>query len=189
MRKLIVLFSAVFMSLFLVACGDDGADNDVPTAEDDVEDNAENTEEPSDDDETVDDAVIDEEDDDKDGNESEQAKDQDDMKKMMEDVNFDDIEVEISYGSDKEYEAEIEHHDNGDIEAEIEDELNGEDIDNDLEAFNKLYPLVKQLEIEQGTDKEDVIKQVLDVFDLEDDYEEFEVDIRFDDGTKLSYED
>src|SRR5699024_9110325 len=87
------------------------------------------------------------------------------------------------------YEVEIERHDNGDVKAEIEDELTGEDIDNDLEAFNKLYPLVKQLEMEQATDKEDVIQQVLDVFDLEDDYEEFEVEIKFDDGTELSYED
>ena len=192
MRKAIVLCSAMFIVLFLAACGDDVTDtdtnenNDVSTLEDDAE-NTEEQEQVADDDEAVNEAVEKQEDNNID--ESEQAEDQDDMKKMMEDVNFDEIEIEISYGSDQEYEVEIERHDNGDVKAEIEDELTGEDIDNDLEAFNKLYPLVKQLEMEQATDKEDVIQQVLDVFDLEDDYEEFEVEIKFDDGTELSYED
>ena len=82
------------------------------------------------------------------------------MKNMMDELNFDEIEIEISYGKDQEYEVEIERHSNDDIDAEIEDELNGEDINDDLEAFNKLYPKVKQLDIEQDTDKEEVIKQV-----------------------------
>lgn|SRR5699024_8781999 len=190
MRKVIVLFSTIFMVLFLAACSnDDGADsgddNDVPTAEDEAENTDE--QEQADDDDAIDESVEGEED--KDVDDSQQAEDQDDMKKMMEDLNFNEIEIEISYGSDQEYEAEIEHHDNGDIGADLEDELSGEDLDNDLDAFNKLYPLVKQLEIEQDTDKEEVIKQVLDVFDLENNYEKFEVEITFDEGTKLSYED
>lgn len=190
MRKVIVLFSAIFMVLFLAACSnDDGADsgddNDVPTAEDEAENTDE--QEQADDDDAIDESVEGEED--KDVDDSQQAEDQDDMKKMMEDLNFDEIEIEISYGSDQEYEAEIDYHDNGDIGADLEDELSGEDLDNDLDAFNKLYPLVKQLEIEQDTDKEEVIQQVLDVFDLEDNYEKFEVEITFDEGTKLSYED
>src|SRR5699024_11294596 len=107
MRKAIVLCSAMFIVLFLAACGDDVTDtdtnenNDVSTLEDDAE-NTEEQEQVADDDEAVNEAVEKQEDNNID--ESEQAEDQDDMNKMMEDVNFDEIEIEISYGSDQEYE-------------------------------------------------------------------------------------
>src|SRR5699024_3339496 len=105
MRKVIVLFSAIFMVLFLAACSDDGADsgddNDVPTAEDEAE-NTDEQEQADDDNNAIDESVEGEED--KDVDDSQQAEDQDDMKKMMEDLNFDEIEIEISYGSDQEYE-------------------------------------------------------------------------------------
>lgn len=186
MKKILVLFSALFTILFLAACGDNSSDDiqdegDVAIEESDVaeSDNQEDLDEEESSDEEIeqDEEVLD------------QAENQEDMKAMMDTLNFDEIELEISYGNDKEYEIEMDHHSNGDVEAEIEDELNGEDIDDDLEAFNKLYPLVKKLDIEQGTEKDDVIKQVLDAFDLEDDYEEFEVDITFNDGTEIEYED
>ena len=85
-------------------------------------------------------------------------KNQDDMKEMMNQLNFTEIKIEISYGHDKEYEAEIEEHNNGDIEAEVEDEINSVDINDDLEAFNHLFPLVQQLNIEQSIEKQDVIE-------------------------------
>src|SRR5699024_7589794 len=130
MRKVIVRFSAIFMVLFLAACSDDdGAgsvdDNDVPAAEDEAE-NTDEQERAADGKHAIDESVEGEEDNDVD--DSQQAEDQDDMKKMMEDLNFDEIEIEISYGSDQEYEAEIDHHDNGDIGADLEDELSGEDL-------------------------------------------------------------
>lgn len=117
------------------------------------------------------------------------AKSQDDMKNMMEALNFKEIEIEISYGHDKEYNAEIEHHDNGDVQAELEDELNGIEINDDIEAFNAIYPKAKQLDITQQTSKEDVIQQVLSAFDLENNYEKFKVKIKFNDGKKVSFED
>lgn len=185
MKKIGMLLSALLIVIFLAACGDDGADEDSleDTAQDAIEDTLDNNEEDHNDD------GEEQTDENEEGNTSEEASDQDDMKNMMDELNFDEIEIEISYGKDQEYEVEIERHSNGDIDAEIEDELNGEDINDDLEAFNKLYPKVKQLDIEQDTEKEEVIKQVLDIFELDDDYEEFEVEITFNDGTKLSYED
>lgn len=189
MKKISMLLSAVLIVIFLAACGDDSSDeNSVEdTAQDAIEDTLDNNE-GDDNDNGEEDADVNEEGDTSE-EASDQASDQDDMKKMMDELNFDKIDIEISYGKNKEYEVEIERHSNGDIEADIEDELNGEDIDDDLQAFNKLYPKVKQLDIEQDTDKEEVIRQVLDIFELDNDYEEFDVEITFDDGTKLSYED
>lgn len=184
MKNLIVLFSAMFIGLFLVGCGDDTTEDESAddTARDEVE-------------ETLDNAGEDDEDADEDGDEDEdipaEAKDQDDMKEMMEGLNFNEIEVEISYGKDNEFEIELEHHDNGDVEAEVEDELNDENIDDDVDAFNYIYPNLTKLDVEKGTDKDEMIKQVLEAFDLEDDYEELEIEMTFGDGDdeKVSIED
>src|SRR5699024_5568268 len=104
-------------------------------------------------------------------------------------LSFTEFEIEISYGKDKEYEAEIERHSNGDIEAELEDELNGIEIDDDLKAFNEIYPNARKLNIQKDTEKQDVIDQVLKAFDLDSNYEEFEAEFKFEDGTKISFED
>ncbi len=118
-----------------------------------------------------------------------EAKNQDDMKEMMKQLNFSEIEIEVSYGKNKEYEFKIEHHSNGDIEAEVEDEINGIDIDEDLAAFNHLFPLVKMLTVEQGMDKQEVINQVLDVFELDRNYEKFDAEFTFEKGIKVEFED
>ena len=59
------------------------------------------------------------------------------------------------------------------INAEIEDLLNNIKKKG-TEAFNELYPLVKQLIITQQTAKEAAIQVVMKVFDLSIDYTEFE---------------
>lgn len=118
-----------------------------------------------------------------------EAKNQDDMKSMMAELSFYEIELEVSYGHDQEYEAEIEHHHNGDIEAEVEDELNGVKLSDDVKAFNYIYPKAKNVTVTKDMDKQAVIDEVLRAFDLKNDYEKFEVEFEFEDGTKLSYED
>lgn len=186
MRKGVVFLSALLLALFLVACGQDDVEPTEPTVEDSTEGESNNTE---DDQSTDDEEMTEDEGSSNDTDVSGEAKDHSDMKGMMEELNFTEIELEIDYGKDQEYAAEIERHSDGDIEAELEDEINGRDIDDDLEAFNVIYPLVKKLDIDQQTDKQDVIDQVLEAFDLEASYEEFEVEIKFEDGTKLSFED
>lgn len=187
MKKITALCSVLLLALFLTACGQDTNDTNDPLDNDTTEDESENTENHSTDDE--------EQETDDNGSETgdsdlpNEAENQEDMKRMMEALDFDEIEVEISYGKDQEYEIEIEHHSNGDIEAEIEDEINDIDIDDDLKAFNHIYPFVKKLDIDRSIDKQAMIDQVLEVFELEDNYEKFEVEITFEDGTKISFED
>lgn len=179
MKKIITLFSALLLAVFLTACGQSDDNTNGATDNNETQGDSEQTEQGSNNDESNDSET----------DFPEKAEHQDDMKKMMEALDFEKIEVEISYGKDKEFELEIEHHSNGDIEAEVEDELNDIDIDDDLEAFNHIYPDVKKMNIDRGMEKEEVINQVLKAFDLADDYEEFEVEITFEDGTKISYED
>ena len=119
----------------------------------------------------------------------ETAENQDDMKEMMKALDFYEFELDVSYADDKEFEIDIEHHSNGDVEAEVEDELNDKHINDDLEAFNYIYPNAKKLNVSEDMDKQDAIDQVLKAFDLPDDYREIEIEFEFEEGRKVKFED
>ncbi len=179
MKRFLYLLATLLLAGALTACGT--SNNDDNTNGDQAEENtADNNDQADNTDDTEDDATNDETD-------CADASSNDDMKKMMDELDYDEIEIEIDYGKDKEYEAEIEQ-DNGQIEADLEDELNGVD-ENGIDAFNKIYPNVKKLTIDRNTSKEDAIEQVLDAFDLDPDYKKFEVEITLKDGNKVEFED
>ncbi|HLR09630.1 MAG TPA: YusW family protein [Bacillota bacterium] len=108
------------------------------------------------------------------------------MKNKLEQLGYKEIEIEVSYGDDKEYEAEIEQ--NSMVTAELEDELNDEYLKG-MEAFDAIYPYAEQLSLTPNTDMETAINAVLDAFDLDADYEQFELEITFQDGKELEFED
>lgn len=87
------------------------------------------------------------------------------------------IEVEAKYGDD-EYEVEIEKDSDEPYTSEIKDELNDKNAKGQ-DAFDELYPMVKDLgdEINADISDESLIKETLKVFDLKDDYDEIEVEI------------
>lgn len=111
-----------------------------------------------------------------------------DMQADMDQLSFKEIEIEISYGNDQEYEAEIEQDNNEPIKAKVEDEVNNMYL-KDQEAFDDLYPKVKNLDLTKDSSDQETIDQVLDIFDLQADYEKFDVEIKFNDGSKLEVED
>ena len=115
------------------------------------------------------------------------AGNQEDLAKMDE-LDYLEFNLDIDYGTKDEYDVELERNKDDTIEAEIEDSINGvKKIGTD--AFNELYPLVKKLTIHQKTSKEEAIKEILNVFNLKNDYTKFEVEIKFKDGTKIDFED
>lgn len=176
MKKTALLIGSLMLIIFLAACGSDDDNDKAPN------DTKQDTEES--DNSNQKDEKADEEDSDS----SNQANSEEDMKTKMDKLDYTEIELEVDYGKNKEYEIELEQDENETIKAKIEDDINDEFL-KDSEAFNKLYPMVKKLSIDQDTNKEDAIKDVLDVFDLEDDYDEFELDITFNDGEELKFED
>lgn len=111
----------------------------------------------------------------------------DEMTKKMDKLDYSDFELEVKYEDDIEYEAELEQGNNS-INAEIDDELNDVNIKGE-EAFNKLFPKIEQLTIEQNTEKDAAIDEVLNVFDLDTNYIKLELEVTFNDGVKLEYED
>lgn len=112
----------------------------------------------------------------------------DDMLTKMEQLDYVDFELAVEYDEDQEFEVSLELDDHGEVEADIEDDLNGVNLYGQ-EAFATIYPLVEQLTITQDTAKDEAIKQVLAVFGLEENYREFELEITFNDGTKVEFED
>ena len=113
---------------------------------------------------------------------------QDDMQKKMDEIEYADFGLSVDYVRHQEYEAELEKNSDNSVEAEIEDTLNNVKKKGS-DAFNELFPLVKQLTITQQTSKADAIQEVMNVFNLPTGYEEFELEIRFKDGTKIEFED
>lgn len=112
----------------------------------------------------------------------------DDEATKMEQLAYIDFDLKVDYRNSDEYEAELELKHNGYVDAKIEDEINGVKKEGP-QAFEELYALVEQLTITQSTSRADAIQEVLSVFNLDSNYEEFELEIKFKDGTKIEFKD
>lgn len=111
------------------------------------------------------------------------------MREKFKSLDFRKIEIEIEYSNDQEFEIEIKEKKDGRIKAEVEDEINHIKIKDPLEAFNYLYPFVSELTISQSTSKDAAIREILEVFNMEKNYKEFEAEFTFRDGTSIEYND
>jgi hypothetical protein len=121
-------------------------------------------------------------------NQLQNTQNQNKMKSQMAKLDFSEIDLEVSYGEQKEYEAEINHDNSGFIGGEVDDEINNEHLSGKA-AFNNIYAKVKRLTISKDTNQEDAINQILKVFDLPEDYNRLKLEIIFNDGTELKYVD
>lgn len=116
------------------------------------------------------------------------TQDQYEMKSQMAKMDFSEIDLEVSYEGQKEYEAEINYDNSGAIGGEVDDDINNEHL-RGKEAFDSIYQKVKNLTISKDTDKRDAIDQVLKSFNLPADYNQFDLEIIFNDNTKFDYVD
>ena len=111
-----------------------------------------------------------------------------DMQEMMDELEYAEFELEVEYAGDTEYEVEIEQKNVGTVKARIEDSLNHVER-NGADAINELQPLVQQLTITKETNRDEAISDVLTTFNLPTDYTKFDLEITFNDGTKVEFED
>ena len=118
---------------------------------------------------------------------SETSGDQAAMMKKMEELDYAEFEIEVDYAEDKEYEASIEV-DNGQLESKLEDELNNREVKGQ-EAFDEIYPRLKNFTFTKDMPKEEAIRNALEAFDLPDDYVKFDLEVTFKDNTEISIED
>ncbi|WP_077358502.1 YusW family protein [Virgibacillus halodenitrificans] len=176
--KISVLF---ITALFITACGqteNENADKNNNTAESEEQSNQ--TEE-----------MENEENQDTEGDSNEQQSsidaDKEDINKKLEDIDYNEFELEVNYPNNKEYEAEIEY-DNKQLTANLNNEFEDNNL-NGKAAFDQLYPNVTKLTINKDTNKEQAVKEILDTFDLDKEYLDFEVQLTLKDGTTIEYED
>ncbi|MFJ7952884.1 YusW family protein [Lysinibacillus sp. NPDC096418] len=100
--------------------------------------------------------------------------------------NFTNFSLDVDYSETESYDVDYDNERNG-MEAELEDNRKNEKLHGD-EAFTKLEPLFKQLTFDSTTPNDEVIDQVISVFNIADDYQSIEVEVKFTDGTKKKFE-
>lgn len=98
---------------------------------------------------------------------------------------FNEFSLEVKYSTTSSYEASFDNEQNK-TEAEIDDTVNNEKLTGN-EALKKLDPFLKQLTFDANTPNEEVIAEVLRVFNLDQSYTKFDLDVRFNDGTEKEY--
>ncbi|WP_120462867.1 YusW family protein [Paenibacillus aceti] len=100
--------------------------------------------------------------------------------------NFLEFELEVDYAQGQ-YEVDFSNH-HGRIQAEIEDERG--QTNSKLQgtaALKQLEAILPKLEVEKTTAKKDAIARTMSAFKLADNYREFELEIRFPDGDKITF--
>ena len=100
-------------------------------------------------------------------------------------IPFSSFDLDVEYDEFKSFEIEYENEASG-MEAKIKDELNNRKISGD-EAFQELQSRFEQFKFDASTPEQDVINEVLKSFELSDNYNEFELDVQFADGTEKEY--
>ena len=99
--------------------------------------------------------------------------------------NFLEFALDVDYSPTESYEIEYENKKTG-LEVKLKDDRNNERIQGD-EAYTKVEPLLKQLTFDSTTPNDEVIEQVIKVFNIKDDYQSIEVEVEFADGTEKEF--
>ncbi|MEY8350410.1 YusW family protein [Bacillus cereus] len=103
-------------------------------------------------------------------------------------LNFNEFSLDTDYqDTKKDYEADYKNKAaDKKMEAKIEDHKTDVKFTGD-EAITKLSPLLQKLKFDKDTPDQEVIDQVVDVFQLDKDYQKFDLEVVFSDGTKKEY--
>lgn len=103
------------------------------------------------------------------------------------DVNyaFTEFDLDVEYADHNSYEVEYEN-DGNYIYAELDDELKNVKYKGD-QAYNKFANALKQLTFDKATSDENIRKEVLKAFALDENYQSFELEVKFQSGEKKHY--
>ncbi|WP_251047592.1 YusW family protein [Planococcus sp. ISL-110] len=100
---------------------------------------------------------------------------------------FTDFEVEVDY-TDQDDALQASYEEDRDlVEAEYEDKISNEVLAGN-DAFDKIGPLLAQLELTPDMADDEVISKVVEVFSIEPDYESINIEVTYSDGTDKEYE-
>ncbi|MBD8032548.1 YusW family protein [Solibacillus merdavium] len=103
------------------------------------------------------------------------------------DVNyaFTEFDLDVEYANRNSYDVEYEN-DGNNIYAELDDEIKGIEYKGD-QAYEKFVDALKQLTFDETTSDEDVRKEVLKAFALDENYKSFELEVKFKNGEIKHY--
>lgn len=180
MKKVLITAFSILLIAVLAACGSTDDKGDVSNPPKDVTDDQQTNENGLNDSQNNDIT--------NNGAATDETNDKLDINEKMKELSFAEIELNVEYSEKEEYEAEVEKKSTGEYKAEVEDDITNIYLKGE-EAFEHLHPILQGLNINSDSTKQEVIDAVLESFDLADDYKEFEVEITFQDGTKMEYED
>lgn len=116
-----------------------------------------------------------------------QQDDQAYIKEQMELLEFKEFELEVDYPDNLEFDVDVDEQANGEYKVELDDELNQQHLYG-RDAFDVIYPILSAFQISKESTEDDVINQVIQGFELPEDYTKLEVEITFNDGTKIEFE-
>ncbi|MGM9924529.1 MAG: YusW family protein [Bacillus sp. (in: firmicutes)] len=100
-------------------------------------------------------------------------------------IPFTSFDLDVDYGNFQSFEVEYENDTDG-MQAKIEDELNNRKLRGD-EALAEMQNRFQTYKFNKNTADDEVIKEVLESFDLKDDYKQIDLEIKFADGTEKEY--
>ncbi|RTQ93884.1 YusW family protein [Lysinibacillus telephonicus] len=98
---------------------------------------------------------------------------------------FTNFDLDVEYKNDISFDVEYTNNQNK-VTAEIEDEINNVHLQGD-EANKRLMEAFELLNFEENTNDEEVRSQVLEAFNLDENFKEFELEIKFETGEVKKY--
>lgn len=119
------------------------------------------------------------------------GKGEDGMQETQQGYGFTKFDLEIDVDGQDAVDADYKTKEDGTFEADYENSLQGVDYDNDThqkEAMDELDKLFKDIILDQQMSKDEVKKNILNALDIPD-YSKFELEVTFDDGSKMEIND
>ncbi|WEG17585.1 YusW family protein [Alkalihalophilus pseudofirmus] len=98
---------------------------------------------------------------------------------------FTSFDLDVEYQDNQEVDVDYESEQDG-MEAKYRNDFEGIDLEGD-EAMQELEAYFTQLDFDSAAADEEVIDQVMSVFNLDPSYTEFELEVDFADGTEKEY--
>ena len=99
--------------------------------------------------------------------------------------NFTHFDLDVDYPNDISY--DVEYTVNQDVvTAEVDDEINKVELKGDA-AYDQLAPQLAKLTFDENSSDEDVLNEVLTAFNLAKDYQDIELEVKFNNGDVKRY--
>ena len=98
---------------------------------------------------------------------------------------FTHFSLDVDYAGAQDFDVEYENEQSG-VEASYEDNVNNNRYYGN-DAYDRMESVFQSFKFNKDTSEDEVIKEVLNAFNLPGDYQKFDLEIRFADGTEKEY--